>query len=48
MCACADPDGCHRTVVGALLAADGFEVNELNQLAPPVAQSQMPLWGNEP
>lgn len=48
MCACADPDGCHRTVVGALLAADGFEVNELNQPASPVAQSQMSLWSNEP
>lgn len=36
MCACADPDGCHRTVVGAMLAADGFNVTELNRPTAPV------------
>lgn len=50
MCACADPDGCHRTLVGALLAADGFNVTELNQPTAPAApaSAQMPLWSHEP
>lgn len=29
LCACASPDGCHRTVVGELLRQDGFSVTEL-------------------
>jgi len=30
MCACKDPRTCHRTVLLERLAADGFEVEELN------------------
>lgn len=50
MCACADPDGCHRTVVGALLAAAGFNVAELNQPTTPAApaSAQMSLWSDKP
>lgn len=29
MCACGSPSECHRTVVGNMLKADGFEVQEL-------------------
>lgn len=28
LCACASPVGCHRTVVGEMLARDGFTVSE--------------------
>lgn len=50
MCACADPDGCHRTVVGAMLSADGFNVTELNQPTAPAApaSAQMSLWSDKP
>ena len=30
MCVCHAPEGCHRTVVGEMLRADGFTVTELN------------------
>jgi uncharacterized protein (DUF488 family) len=40
MCACASPDGCHRTVVGRLLQRDGFVVVELE----PGQPQQPTLW----
>ncbi len=36
LCACNSPDGCHRTVVGAMLAADGCTVVELHPTTTPV------------
>jgi uncharacterized protein (DUF488 family) len=44
LCACKDPEECHRTVVGAKLQAAGFQVTELNALAKPKA-TQPTLWG---
>jgi uncharacterized protein (DUF488 family) len=29
LCACAEPGGCHRTVVGEMLQEDGFAVSEM-------------------
>lgn len=49
LCACHSPVGCHRTVVGDMLRADGFTVTELN---PPAAkpsepaQEQLSFWGD--
>jgi len=39
LCACADPEGCHRTVVGHMLADDGFTVTEIS-LSPVAAKPQ--------
>ncbi len=45
LCACHSPAGCHRTVVGAMLAADGFTVTELKQpAAAPAKATQATLW----
>lgn len=42
MCACWEPEGCHRTVVGRMLTDDGFTVVELNESQP--RHQQMTLW----
>lgn len=46
MCACGSPVGCHRTVVGAMLRADGFTVTELSLSdgQPPAPVTQISLW----
>lgn len=41
LCACKEPHDCHRTVVGAMLRKDGFEVIELNLPAPVYAQPDL-------
>lgn len=44
LCACASPDGCHRTVVGQMLAEDGFAVTELSGAKERPASQQPSLF----
>lgn len=55
LCACASPDGCHRTVVAGMLSADGFTVAEAvfrRELpaapAPAAADRPQPCTPNQP
>jgi hypothetical protein len=42
LCACRDAHTCHRTTVGAMLAADGYDVQEL-----PLANPRPRTWQQE-
>lgn len=45
LCACGNPQGCHRTVVGDMLRADGFNVIELDIARKnKPADEQLSLW----